>query len=148
MNTSEKLKLLLQAINGEVEIEIAIHDKWTKVKWSEREDGFIEGARLYRVDGVILCDFRAIPKLPLLTEEECTLLSFYDSKWWIFRDKDERLFVSLEQPLKRATTWRIDASTYAGLNVRTFPKFENIKWYDGDCYTIGELIEYSKGQKR
>lgn len=76
-----------------------------------------------------------------LSEDEKVILRNIDKKYkWIARDKNGRLYVYKERPLKAHTMWRNDDS--GGMHMVLFNHlFQFIKWEDEEPYNIEELLK-------
>jgi len=151
MTLSDKLVLIVSAIKGEIKIESrfkgkTISSEWLELKWIESTKMF--GAahnNVFTIDDLLNdCeDIRSIPKLPLLTEEECEFLKWFPKEWWIARDNNKKLFIFEGKPNRSQIEWIWTRGDLVPLK-RCLLQFSNIKWSDEDCFTIGDLIEYAK----
>lgn len=156
MNKHDKLIQLAEfAKTGEVfEFRFATKFAWIKVKLAvfrqvgendHHETFIILHGLSYEnisVDELLSGEFRSIPKLPLLTEEECEFLKCFPKEWWIVRQRIGMLTIYMDKPVKGDSLWQVTNEFYE--LIKYSPALENIKWSDSDCHTIGELIEYAK----
>jgi len=87
-------------------------------------------------------EIREVKKLPLLTQDECEFLKWFPQDWWIAKDEDNLIGIYEIKPAKDESCW--ESWNGDDVYMTYHPLFESIKWSDEDCYTIGELIKYSK----
>ena len=163
MTQIEKMELFIRAMKREVELEFKPNyrqdgkEPWVKLMWDEELNVFfVKGTeRFWNMANVLskYCELRIAKSLPLLSDADADFAEKYlPHDWWITKDEDMKSCVEIHniKPKRDADMW-IQGSNAKQILVQlifNFPKFESIKWENDDCYTIQELLDYYKENKK
>ena len=159
MTQSEKLRIIADAYEGKVNIEVFFKKKWCLLNKSklqsdrmyfetiDRELNFEMYSLMYHYN------FRIAKSLPMLSDADADFAEKYlPHDWWITKDEDMKSYVEIHniKPKRDADMW-IQGSNAKQILVQlifNFPEFESIKWENDDCYTIQELLDNYKENKK